>query len=1300
MNNSGGRKMGWDRTGRSTFSYLRRHYFADDKLRDLAIEEFVRAMRSGRLIAFTGSFSTAPCGYPGWKELFEKALTAAKKALPSSAPAAMARGVNIDLVDTLEQVSRRDPRFDGRVTFSAVAQMLDHLSRSHERTEKATREIAALYKSAVPWRHFSEEKSTVHALFDDLKIKRVVTTNYDFELERYAMDIATGKTRGKRRVWPAIASLIKQEWFDRDGSEKDGYSLVASLANGERVVSDIMQRERPEALIEFAIGCPEIDTHIFHLHGRADQPEQMILSYRDYDRLYRRRGLGKVPFEHALRILFAGNPILFVGLGMDEPELNKTLEEFVGNNPYARKAPAFLIWNKPKTWTKLSPGDHDESFYADEKEVYPEIASEKRKAAFRLDKLHRLGILTIFADDLGPAAKSNFEGNGCEQLRKSLVLLSRRVRKAHETRRAEIRPERWRNAHRRIRNGLSGSERIIHSWHVVWVDPKLLLGHSQAPPRFIKPLAHVAGAEETPFINVVLRPAGADKTNVATAMAGAWIDARPNGRAVIINFNMRIDTDSILAFILGLFHYDPGKKDDGLREYRTSRQRQFENRNCRGLASGEPLLLVLKGLERIFDVNGHPLSAEFDEFLRTVINRVSDFGNVRFVVIGTERIRDYFEGWQHWLDARARRRSTANVKPASAERVAIIRDETKQVIEVDSPYMRWLREQYRPGRLDDARHFNKKWDDYAAQRRTLYQTVLSPSTLRAHGIRPAEAALDIVTIMSFIGQPVEKAVLFHAPRLQQRLGLNPRRPGAARANFNAAFNLLLTSGLIREVNRSPTKMLEHQRRYTVHLSLQTEIRDRNGIPLSDSILSTAYNMSLFSAQPADGALPEADLHDELGRLVDWLIGAYKDPPLDPRARRNDRSNPHVVASYRAGFALVRGLYSTSALLSVDRGDRLVSEDRDGLLTEHAQRLDRMLEAFDAIWRSRGDAPRPDDPEPLYPDELVWLHNERGVVKLAQGDLYEARFSLNEADRINRAYVEFHEESHNWRRITLNQIVVDIERGRLQSAEDRMNAIERNLGAVKRKHIHRRYVEKESTERIRFDPIASHEDILSVALITGYRGLTSHLRGELDAASHYFVRAIRVLQRMDEQRALALFRRHQASLLADLRDLDGLRRESRLSVSGAESVRQLDIVYSGRLMEACAQDRSTDPVERKQGFRAALEALEYATLADLHRLSIEAQGRLAWTKFNNGDYDAALEHISEAMAIATRYGLTLYKISLRATMGLILIKRGNMDAGRTLIRNAINGAVRIGYQRAIENARVALAETMAVYDLNV
>jgi tetratricopeptide (TPR) repeat protein len=1276
----------------TTLSYLRRHYFDDEKLKTYAIAEFVRSVRSGRLIAFTGSFTTKAYGYQEWRSLLQLALREARKTLRQAALDPANRKKHLQLIASLSKVARRDREFDGRVAFSAVAQMLDHistsdLSRPGNLTKEAIQAIAEHFKVSEPLGGFNSRETSIRALFEDLGIDRVVTTNYDLELEMHAIGDEPRVVGKKRHLGPKVEKLIKECADSRQSAENEDFSLDVTLPNAERVVSDIMLRDRPEALIEFAIGCPEIDQHIFHLHGRADVPDKMVLSYRDYDYLYRRSGLGKAPFEHALRILFAGNPVLFVGLGMTEPEVNATLAEFVGNHPYARKAPAILIWNAPKAWRRLGPRENDKSFYS-EGDTYPRITPVERKAAFRLDMLHRLGVLTIFSDDfdkdnppLLPLAWRGPDPGESEKLRRSLITLSLRAAREHERRFDKIRLLTWRNSVSRISRGLNNADHVINTWIVDW--PKAA---GTAPsPSLAEPQL-----DDAHFLTVLIRPDGAGKTSRSMEIATNWINRHPTGRVLIINFNMRLDTDSILALLAVLFRYKPSMSVEDALQQTSSREAQFRDDSC-GLQSKEPLLIILKGLERIFDVNGHPLSAEFDQFLRVMIARRDELaGKIWFAVLGTERISTYFDA--AWTKQHIEQKSAKSAKQAkkSGGSIFLHRFLPREAASLHSPYLGWLKQRFASKPLDKARQSNKALVEYATQRRHIFRTILTAEALRSASVRDPELALGIIRVMSFIGQPVEISVLFHAPRLRDTLELNvPGAENIARARINRALADLKRIGLIGEVNRRdrPQRKKPHERRYSVHLSLQTEIRDRNSIPLSDSILSSAYNMSLFSAQPADCALPEAELHDELGQLVDWLIGAYKDIPYDRSAQANDRAAPHVSATLRAGFALIRGLYSTSALLSVDRGDRLVSDERDGLLTEHAQRLERLLDAFDAIWRAREACPSPIGPGPLYPDELVWLHNERGVVKLAQGDLYEARFSFDEADRINREHVEFHDESHNWRRITLNQIVVDIERGKLQSAEDRMNAIERKIGAGKADHIRNEYLdERRSTRRIRIDTKVSHEEILAMALITGYRGLAGHLRGELDAARAYFDRAIRVLQRMDEQRALALFRRHKASLHSDLGEVSDLHRECRIAIAGAESVRQLDIVYAGRLVRACYPNPEAKPGDNAPALRAALDTLEYATLADMHRLLIEAQARLARAKADTGDYNAALEHVSEALAVAARYGMTLYKISMRTLMGDILIKRGNVESGKALIRSAINGAVRVGYQRAIEGAR--------------
>ncbi len=285
--------------------------------------------------------------------------------------------------------------------------------------------------------------------------------------------------------------------------------------------------------------------------------------------------------------------------------------------------------------------------------------------------------------------------------------------------------------------------------------------------------------------------------------------------------------------------------------------------------------------------------------------------------------------------------------------------------------------------------------ELSSYRRAYYAAFLDPRHLEAEGAgdKLGRLAIDILTVMAHIGQPVEADVLFLAPRIQRRLHKLPGDGKNKRQKFGQVLEWLHERELI--VLLVPfQESAAAMPRYGLHATLLSEIWERSGVPLSEAVLSTAFNMSLYTAQPTDGPLPEPFLHDELGQLIDWMIGSYKDEPYDPRMPRSEdrpRVRPDAIAALRAALAIIRGFYSTTTLLALEGKDRVISPERDGALTEHAERLERLLAGFRAcVGELDALADRKGQTGPFYPDEIVWLYNEIGVVKLAQGDLYEAR----------------------------------------------------------------------------------------------------------------------------------------------------------------------------------------------------------------------------------------------------------------------------------------------------------------------
>lgn len=393
-------------------NYLKRYYFEDRKLAQRARLEFYRALESGRLIAFTGSMTTEPFGYGKWDQLKKRVFgfadeiarkieaqtdgplhTTLRKKLLSRQPLLtsdkLADPVAMSLVeDTLIEWSQDHP-------VPGVAGLVDgHWPLDNEKDLHGVLRVkiaSHFRKPPKEWAFDSDKLGYVEPdRFDDgfnipkalwdAGIKRFATTNYDFELERMMMladrdpGPASRKTSERASSFALLAQLRSQQMQNFSWDLGSG-RIRRTFEDGWAIESDLLNRERIDRLIEFAVGTDDVDGHVMHIHGRACNWRSMILTQSDYDRLYRRDDLNRVPFEYARRIMMGGNPIMFVGLGMSEEELNRELREFVSNAPYRRVAPIFLLWSD-------------------------DALSETQMQAARLKYLRNFGVLTIFSKDL------------------------------------------------------------------------------------------------------------------------------------------------------------------------------------------------------------------------------------------------------------------------------------------------------------------------------------------------------------------------------------------------------------------------------------------------------------------------------------------------------------------------------------------------------------------------------------------------------------------------------------------------------------------------------------------------------------------------------------------------------------------------------------------------------------------------------------------------------------------------------------------------------------------------------------
>lgn len=1394
-------------------TYLKKYYLDDRKLAQRALLEFHRTLKSGRMIAFTGAMTTEGFGYPDWEGLIEKIRGEAKghiECVGTTCPTCAE-------LDCEKHLKSFKPHFkaDARVGLSLIGELADKFDKSHrgklppilddeiyrsrndkdssrkERLELGVARIAR-HPSELP----KDEVDVPQSLWKNIGIQRFATLNYDLELEKLLMLTSEEQAKiGKKAdgkkyettTFQTLEELRDLENGTLDWSENSS-RIKRILPNGRTVESDMVSRDRSDRLIDFAMGSDEAEQHILHLHGRCDDQASLIVSYRDYDRLYRRDDLHRQPFEYGHRIMTGGNPILFVGLGMKEAEINRTLENFISNTPYHRTAPTFLLWS---------------SFFmkGDEGKKTSTKMTADQLAAFRMDKLHRLGVFTIFDSDvLTDADQSKLSAlieNNRQPLLKNLQLLTAKVCGAAKTigeRESYVGGKNWRNMEAKVHNA-AGRGQIVKLWGVD-VGGQTVDDHITNDR--IKLLAKLAESHVPLF---AMASAGWGKGQLGSTISKE-LSERPDKPFILhANAGFCFDTDSFLDTIARFMESVAGVQQDGnkaeLWNYshsHVSRDTYFSRINLCGINTELPAnaYCIINGIDRFLDVHGLPLSAEFDRFIEQLMqdSRACETGNcatskhIRWLFLGSDRTRLYLERKskamderQRWLakDSVATGASAGSLATAPPYRTEDLIPENNLIagtdIKLASAYLQAIKTAMskftpQPADIGSISATNDQARDRSGEarrlsieklRRAFLDAYLETEAFQACGLTALEAnlAMEILRALAFIGLPVEEKVLRHVPRIFRCLDKNKNRIlseselktlSTVLANLSN-WQLIVKIEGFEENGGGPPPI-----RYGLHRAIMSELRFRLGLPLSEAKLSTAFNMSLYVAQPVDGYIPEPEIHDELGDLIDSLVGAYKDQVeevgnhINPKAKKHfsehafsdnppfgfvpikkirvekeqivklfhKRCKGEYVACLRAALAVVRGYYSTTGLLTLDRNDRLISEDRDGILLEHAERLDDLIDAYGKTAKMRDDlrSKMTEDlfgksygnSEPFYADELVWLHNERGVVRLAMGDLFEADRSFQTALSVNKGHVEYGDRSHNWRRIKLNQLTVEIERAELNHAERMIREVleasgwpvdERTNSIEKAEEIFRRCHERKSQNRECETENSKHyflqEDRLAIAVALGYRGMCANLRGEMLDAIDDLQLATQLLRRLDEQRAFSYFTRLFAWGLHEIGKREESDAQMDLANDAAQSTRQMDLVYRTEIMRAQWRwEREGSTVEdRQMAARAINNALEYGIAADMQRVRTEAASSLAKLKLNTGDHEVALQYTAEAMTIATRYNLKLRMMSVRVRLGEIMIRRGDIKTGRALIMGAIKSASRSGFQRVVDSGQQAM-----------
>lgn len=173
---------------------------------------------------------------------------------------------------------------------------------------------------------FTSRRSLMADRFDpltkverDLGVRNFITTNYDFEIERYFIDQGY-------RVFERPATLAADAPSPADDPENFRSDNIGNLLKDQRFSPTEAHELTSFGLVDNATGA-----NVFHLHGRATENGNLVITETDYMKLYLTQDENRDTVDEGISIAFSGAPLLFLGLGMEETDLLRPLRQFISN---------------------------------------------------------------------------------------------------------------------------------------------------------------------------------------------------------------------------------------------------------------------------------------------------------------------------------------------------------------------------------------------------------------------------------------------------------------------------------------------------------------------------------------------------------------------------------------------------------------------------------------------------------------------------------------------------------------------------------------------------------------------------------------------------------------------------------------------------------------------------------------------------------------------------------------------------------------------------------------------------------
>lgn len=554
-------------------------------------------------------------------------------------------------------------------------------------------------------------------------------------------------------------------------------------------------------------------------------------------------------------------------------------------------------------------------------------------------------------------------------------------------------------------------------------------------------------------------------------------------------------------------------------------------------------------------------------------------------------------------------------------------------------------------------------------------------------------AISCLRHLALFPMPVARSVLEMCPRIAAETG-EKSEP------LDGVLNHLVSNGLAIKIRgrAAPATVSKNKEwdeahcRYTLHHLMREYVARKTDLISPDDGDQFDYQVTLFCHQPVDIPSPAPAHYKWVRGIVErlleecrstvWCLHQLKKGAEISEYQRSfdyeyakgqimSALNPYgsadvtfkaymaVPQRLRAIYGMLRGGFTVGAVLRLDDTEALGFEEEPldrvkGWLRgigNAAVSWKKVREA-EGLWPDdavRGDVLKAIQ-DPFYRDEIGWLINERGVIALTQGLVYDAIPLFREARRAMEHKPSAAEGADPaWhaseRRISLNLAVALLDRGSLDKAERELRKLVlpdvpgQNLGS-------------------------------QVSWIAdGYLGLINHLYGDLQYAARAYDKVLARASQDGMLRVVSIFAKHGSDLFRRQGEMTKAARMAVMAIDAAQNSEQRDLVWMARLTQVrlwLAGDVSSGIAP----LRVTDDAIRYAELMNLSRLRSEGMRLKAECLMASGDAPSAAKFALDAAAIANRAGLRLMKVTAMAVYAKALDSQGLGTEARSILQTTL------------------------------